>query len=178
MKALHLIAAFLWSVSLVVAAGPRPAKTDYAKLKIEELAMRFRFPDRYMDTDRGEPAPRDMALGEMLRRKQLQLHVTKADVVFLLGKPEGDLTAAPDTALQWSYGMMGGTLVINFDKNGRVSEILEHHDGDPESAHTESLLEPSPNKTGQPGHSPAAKPADQPTGKDQSSAPAPKTAPR
>lgn len=128
------------------AEAPKPIRTEYRRLTIEELAMRFRYPDRYMDGDKGESAPRDGALGEILRRKHLQRGTKTGDVEFLLGKPKPEegssVHVLNDGRVKWNYSMMGGDLGIVFDPNGGVAEMLEHHDGDPESAHTENLLDP------------------------------------
>ena len=151
MKLISLIASLIWCLPALSAKEPRQIRTVYSTLAVEELAMRFRFPDRYMDIDRGEPAPRDMALSEMLRRKKLQRATTMGDVEFLLGKPNIEdgftIQALNDGRVEWNYGMMGGGLSIIFDAKGRVAEILEHHDGDPESSHTDNLLDTKTKKT-------------------------------
>lgn len=153
MKTIYLIVSFIWCMPILFAKDPKPSRTIYSSLTIEELAMRFRFPDRYMDCDRGEPAPRDMALGEMLRRKKLQRGTKIDDVEFFLGKPKTEdgftVEVLDKGRVEWNYGMMGGGLSIIFDSNGGVSEILEHHDGEPATAHTENLLDPKPKETEQ-----------------------------
>ena len=155
MKSVYLIISLIWCLPVLSAKEPKQIRTVYATLAIEELAMRFRFPNRYMDCDRGEPAPRDMALSEMLRRKKLQRDTAMDDVAFLLGKPSIEdgftVKVLDDGRVEWTYGMMGGGLSIIFDSKGGVSEILQHHDGEPESAHADNLLDSKPKKTEQDG---------------------------
>lgn len=133
----------------VVQAKPT-AKTDYRQLIVEQLAMRFRCPDRYMDSDRGEPAPKDMAFAEMVRRGLIRIGTTKVEVEFLLG-PSDSPSDASTTNTQLSFGMMGGGLTIVLDKNGTVSAAHVHHDGEPDHAHIEEIplkptKQPTPNK--------------------------------
>ena len=136
-----------------------PAKTDYGKLMVEQLAMRFRFPDRYMDFERGEPAPKDMAFYEMVRRGLIRVGTVKAEVEFLLGASEfpGEKGAAEKDTSELNFGMMGGGLFIVLDKDGTVIRALLHHDGDPESAHTDSIqLKPKDTGKGAGGKPPEA----------------------
>ena len=134
----------------VVQAKP-PAKTDYGQLIVEQLAMRFRCPDRYMNSDRGEPAPKDMAFAEMVRRGLIRIGTTKVEVEFLLGS--GEFPSDPSTTVtELNFGMMGGGLTIVLDKNGTVSAAHVHHDGEPDHAHIEEIpLKPkkptTPNKS-------------------------------
>jgi len=100
--------------------------------------MRFRCPDRYMDSDRGEPAPKDMAFAEMVRRGLIRIGTTKVEVEFLLGPSESPSDAST-TDTQLSFGMMGGGLTIVLDKTGTVSAAHVHHDGEPDHAHIEDI---------------------------------------
>jgi hypothetical protein len=121
-----------------VAQAKSLVKTDYGQLIVEQLAMRFRFPDRYMDSDRGEPAPKDMAFAEMVRRGLLRIGTTKVEVEFLLGPAEFP-SGAGTAVTQLNFGMMGGGLTIVLDQHGTVSAAHVHHDGDPDHAHIEEI---------------------------------------
>jgi hypothetical protein len=119
-----------------LAMADEPGRTSYATLTIEELAMRFRFVSRYIDAA-GDPAPRDMAVNELITRKKLKLGTPREEVEFLLGKP------APEdrpSETRWDYGMLGGGLRITFDANGAVAKIEQHRDGEPDVARTADLL--------------------------------------
>jgi hypothetical protein len=156
MKTICLIAALSWHIPVVIAGDPKPIRTEYASLKIEELAMRFRFPERYKDLSKGEPAPRDTAVREMVRRNLLRLSVRRSEVEFLLGEPgEGhnsDLgyNSGPRAAdlTQWSYDMVAGKLLVHIGPKGIEAILVEHLDADHESAaRFENLLFPIPRKT-------------------------------
>lgn len=135
MRALILIFSFFVPI---FAQAEEPAKTDYKRLMVEQLAMRFRYPDRYMEIERGEPAPKDMAFGEMVRRGLIRIGTPKAEVEFLLGPSEsfGSVDAMEE---ELNFGMMGGGLYILLDESGAVLTAVIHHDGDSESAHVDQV---------------------------------------
>ena len=117
---------------MLLAAEPG---SSYSQLDEDELKLRFRFPERYLDRP-GEPAPRDMALYEFMRRKLLGRGTTRTEVERLLGRHDSPLASTKSP--EWYYGMMGGTLYLTF-ANEMVSNMVVHHDG--ENARDEPLLE-------------------------------------
>jgi hypothetical protein len=120
-----------------------PLGEDYQALNLEDLAMRFRYPETYGDKDGYTPRP--MAAAELIRRHALHKGLEKRDVEFLLGRPdvpgEGDIgldSVGPPN--EWEYGSLGGELVIEF-KQGRVERIVQTHDGDDLNKHDDVLLQ-------------------------------------
>ena len=116
-----------------------PITPDYTTLTVEELAMRYRFPDFYV-RDNGEGAPGVGAFFELLRRRVLHKGLKKEEVLFLLGDPyntDGD--NSPSSLDHFLYGTLGGNFVVEFEE-GRLVRVLQTHDGEPDHAHTDVLL--------------------------------------
>jgi hypothetical protein len=117
-----------------------PITADYSNLTLEELAMRFRFPDFYR-RDNGEQNAGGKALMEMISRKILHKGLKGEDVIFLLGKPDNsDGNELPPYQLDYySYSTLGGNIVITF-KGGLLEAVTQNPDGEPDYSHNTVLL--------------------------------------
>ena len=105
--------------------------------------MRFQHHDFYLTraSEDHDPAPDWDALTEMIRRHLIHAGLRTWEAEYLLGKPynlhDDDRT---DTVRDWKYGTANGTLALTFDEGGKLTEVLNYHDGMPEDAYSVDLL--------------------------------------